>query len=61
MKAYERLLNYVRIHTTSDEDAENQPTTARQFDLAHLLADEMRSLGLDQVRAARVQAHWCTA
>jgi len=52
MKAYERLLNYVRIHTTSDEDAENQPTTARQFDLAHLLADEMRSLGLDQVRVS---------
>jgi len=50
MRAYERLLNYVRIHTTSDEEADKQPTTERQFDLAHLLADEMRVLGLEQVR-----------
>lgn len=50
MRAYERLLNYVQIHTTSDEDVVTQPTSVRQFDLAHLLADEMRGLGLEQVR-----------
>ena len=30
MRAYERLLNYVKIHTTSDENSDTTPTTARQ-------------------------------
>ena len=47
MKAYERLLNYVVIHTTSDEDAEAVPSTARQFDLANLLVEELRELGVE--------------
>ena len=52
MRAYERLLNYVRIHTTSDEDVDTQPTSARQFDLANNLVNEMRALGLEQVRVS---------
>ena len=45
MRAYERLLNYVKIHTTSDENSDTTPTTARQFDLAKLLVKEMKELG----------------
>ena len=52
MQAYERLIKYARVHTTSDEDSTSSPSTARQFDLAHLLADEMRSLGLSEVRVS---------
>ena len=48
-RAYERLLKYVKIHTASAEDTDTTPTTARQFDLAHLLADELRALGMEEV------------
>ena len=41
MRAYERLLNYVKVWTTSDEESTTSPTTARQFDLAKLLVEEM--------------------
>ena len=34
MKAYERLLKYVKVYTTSDENSDTHPTTIRQFDLA---------------------------
>ena len=46
MKAYERLLNYVVVYTTSDEDSTTVPTSARQFDLARLLVDELKALGV---------------
>lgn len=50
MRAYERLLNYVKIHTTSDENSSSVPTTARQFDLARVLVDEMKALGITDAR-----------
>lgn len=50
MKAYERLLNYVKIHTTSDETSNTTPSTRRQFELAELLAEEMKHLGVQGVR-----------
>ena len=46
MRAYERLLKYVKFHTTSDEAADGTPSTACQFDLAKELAAEMKALGL---------------
>lgn len=49
MRAYERLLKYAAVHTASTEDIDTTPTTARQFDLAHLLADELRALGMAEV------------
>lgn len=49
MKAYERFLNYVRIHTASAEDVDMTPTTERQFDLSHFLADELERIGLSGV------------
>ncbi len=50
MRAYERLLKYVKIYTTSDEDSENVPSTARQFDLAHILVEELKDLGVADAR-----------
>ncbi len=49
MRAFERLLNYVSVHTTSDEESESTPSTKRQFDLANKLADEMKELGIEDV------------
>ncbi len=41
-----RFLRYVRIHTTSQEDIDEIPSTKRQFDLAHLLVTELQEIGL---------------
>ena len=49
MKAYERFLTYVKVHTASAEDTEQTPTTACQLDLTHLLAKEMSELGMEGV------------
>ena len=46
MRAYERFLKYVTIYTTSDEESASHPTTARQFDLAHLLVEQLKELGV---------------
>lgn len=50
MKAYERLLKYVAVRTPSDENSETVPTSQCQFDLARLLEQEMKDLGLTDVR-----------
>jgi tripeptide aminopeptidase len=50
VKAAQRLLKYVQIYTTSDELSDTVPTAAREFDLANLLAAEMKGLGLQKVR-----------
>lgn len=46
MKVEERLLNYVKVWTTSDENSETVPSTSRQFDLAHMLVKEMKEIGI---------------
>lgn len=46
MRAYERLLKYVTVWTTSDETSGTHPSAMREFDLAHLLVDELKALGL---------------
>jgi tripeptide aminopeptidase len=50
MKAYERLLDYVKVFTTSDDDSESVPSTARQFDLANRLVEEMKAIGISDAR-----------
>ena len=45
-----RFLQYVKVHTTSDPTSPTHPTTPRQFDLANKLAEEMKALGLSDVR-----------
>ena len=49
MRAYERLLKYVSVYTTSDPDSTTVPTSMRQYDLAHQLVEEMKALGLENV------------
>ncbi len=49
MTVLERFLKYVKVYTTSDPNINEFPSTKRQFDLANMLADELRSLGLEAV------------
>lgn len=46
MRAVERLLKYVTVFTTSDENSSTVPSSARQFDLAKLLVQELKELGI---------------
>lgn len=52
MKAFERLIKYVKTDTTSDENAPESvcPSTPKQKELAKALVDEMTDLGLKDVR-----------
>ena len=43
----ERFLRYVKIDTRSDEDSATHPSTAKQHNLAKLLVEELKELGLD--------------
>ena len=49
MDVKERFLKYVTYHTTSDEDSETVPSTARQRVLGQALAEELAALGLQNV------------
>lgn len=46
MRAYERLLAYVRFDTASDEESGTVPSTKSQFALAEALVNELKGLGL---------------
>ena len=50
MRAYERLINYAKVYTTSDPDSTNVPTTTRQFDLAQMLVEELKAIGVADAR-----------
>jgi tripeptide aminopeptidase len=45
-----RFLNYVRIDTQSDPESSNTPSTNKQWKLAELLAEELKSIGLSDVK-----------
>lgn len=47
MRASERFLKYVKVHTTSDPTSSAAPSSAIQLDLAHMLVDEMTALGIE--------------
>jgi len=49
MRACERFLNYIKVHTPSDPASCAAPSSAIQFDLAHKLVDEMTEIGLENV------------
>ena len=49
MRAYERLIRYAEIHTSSKEGMGETPSTARQRNLSKVLAEEMKQLGLEDV------------
>ena len=52
MSAYERFLKYVRINTESAEGTGTSPSTACQWDLANVLLDELKELGLEDVKVS---------
>ncbi|NPV55668.1 MAG: peptidase T [Anaerolineae bacterium] len=43
----ERFLRYVRVDTQSKLDSEEQPSTRKQFDLAHMAVAELQALGVN--------------
>ena len=49
MKVEERLLKYVAVKTPCDENSDTVPTSQCQFNLARILADELKGLGLSKV------------
>ena len=50
--AMSRFLRYVKIDTQSAEDQNKVPSTAKQWDLARLLAKELNELGVQNVRTS---------
>ena len=49
MELKDRFLRYVAVDTQSDENSDTFPSTAKQFDLLNMLAEEMTMLGLEDV------------
>ncbi len=47
MEICERFLNYVKIDTMSKEESSETPSTAKQFNLAKLLYNELTEMGLE--------------
>ena len=47
MRAYERFLKYAKIHTTSAEEQGVTPSTPCQWELARVLVDELKELGME--------------
>ena len=52
--AASRFLRYVQVETTSDGESKSCPSTPGQWNLAHMLVDEMRAMGIAD---ARVDEH----
>src|SRR3990172_2104888 len=50
--ALDRFLRYVRIDTQSQEDQTTVPSTRKQFNLANLLAKELKEIGAENVRVS---------
>lgn len=50
MNVSERFLRYVTVSTPSCEAGEGTPSSQCQFDLARVLADDMKAMGLSHVR-----------
>lgn len=47
-----KLLRYVQVDSPSSEEGEAVPSTAEQWDMARLLADELTALGLQNVKVS---------
>lgn len=45
----ERLIRYAKIDTQSDFTSETTPSTQKQFDLLHVLKDELAEIGLTDI------------
>ncbi|MBQ6221007.1 MAG: peptidase T [Solobacterium sp.] len=49
MSAAERLIRYCKIDTQSDPKSPTSPSTQKQFDLAKVLEEELKEIGLEDV------------
>ena len=54
MQVEERFLKYVAVDTQSEVGHDNNPSTPGQWDLARLLVEELKALGVSD---ARVDEH----
>lgn len=50
MRAYERFLDYVKYHTTSNEHTGTHPSFEGEFALARRLCSQLEEMGLQKVR-----------
>lgn len=48
-KLIERLIRYAKIDTQSDFNSTTTPSTVKQFDLLHILRDELAEIGLEEI------------
>lgn len=48
-KVIERLIRYAKIDTQSDFNSNTTPSTQKQFDLLHVLKDELAGVGLKDI------------
>ena len=49
-KVHERFLEYVKVDTKSDEETRTTPSTKGQLELGKILAEELKAIGLQDVR-----------
>lgn len=54
MTLTERFLQYVQVETTSDENCADCPSSPKEWDLAHILVQQMKDMGIAD---ARVDEH----
>ena len=45
----DRFISYVTIDTESDPNSQTTPSTAKQWDLANLLVEELKAIGMQDV------------
>ena len=50
MSVLEKFLSYIKISSPSDEECENCPSSACQLDVAEFVAQQMKEIGLSDVR-----------
>lgn len=58
--AFDRFMRYVKIDTQSAEDQNTVPSTRKQFELANLLAKELKELGAENVRVSEFAIVYAT-
>ena len=50
MELIDRFIRYIKVHTTSDPESETVPTSARQLDLAKILCEDLKEIGISDAR-----------
>lgn len=48
-KLLQRFIKYVKVYSTSDPESQTCPSTPQQWDMANLLFEELKELGLSEV------------